>query len=165
MICHPTDGLVPPEVSRFGIENFAKIIQCGEENGVDIAFENIQLPQFLDVLFDQFGSLDNVKFCYDTGHENCFSKNTDCLTKFGSKLACLHIHDNDGNTDGHMIPFDGNLNFENFLRKLKNLDHQPPLSLELYMSKSTMYRNAAPDSFVRRAAEAAKQLEKLYDSI
>ena len=70
MICHPTDGLVPPEVSRFGIENFAKIIQCGEENGVDIAFENIQLPQFLDVLFDQFGSLDNVKFCYDTGHEN-----------------------------------------------------------------------------------------------
>ena len=35
MICHPTDGLVPPEVSRFGIENFAKIIQCGEENGVD----------------------------------------------------------------------------------------------------------------------------------
>lgn len=74
-------------------------------------------------------------------------------------------HDNDGNTDGHMIPFDGNLNFENFLRKLKNLDRQPPLSLELYMSKSTMYRNAAPDSFVRRAAEAAKQLEKLYDSI
>lgn len=128
MICHPTDGLVPPEVSRFG-------------------------------------SLDNVKFCYDTGHENCFSKHTDCLTKFGNKLACLHIHDNDGNTDGHMIPFDGSLNFEKFLRKLKNLDHQPPLSLELYMSKSTMYRNAAPDSFVRRAAEAAKQLEKLYDSI
>lgn len=137
---------------------------CGE-NGVDIAFENIQLPQFLDVLFDKFGSLDNVKFCYDTGHENCFSKHTDCLTKFGSKLACLHIHDNDGNTDGHMIPFDGNLNFEKFLRKLKNLDHQPPLSLELYMSKSTMYRNTAPDSFVRRAAEAAKQLEKLYNSI
>ena len=74
-------------------------------------------------------------------------------------------HDNDGNTDGHMIPFDGNLNFENFLRKLKNLDHQPPLSLELYMSKSTMYRKAAPDSFVRRAAEAAKQHEKLYNSI
>lgn len=74
-------------------------------------------------------------------------------------------HDNDGNTDGHMIPFDGNLNFEKFLRKLKNLDHQPPLSLELYMSKSTMYRNAAPDSFVRRAAEAAKQFEKLYNSI
>ena len=24
MICHPTDGLVPPEVSRFGIENFAR---------------------------------------------------------------------------------------------------------------------------------------------
>ncbi len=74
-------------------------------------------------------------------------------------------HDNDGNTDGHMIPFDGNLNFENFLRKLKSLDRQPPLSLELYMSKSPMYRNTAPDSFVKRGAEAAKRLEKLYYSI
>ncbi|WP_294587500.1 sugar phosphate isomerase/epimerase [uncultured Ruminococcus sp.] len=44
MICHPTDGLVPPEVTRFGIENFGKIIQCGKVNGVNIAFENIQLP-------------------------------------------------------------------------------------------------------------------------
>lgn len=64
-----------------------------------------------------------------------------------------------------MIPFDGNLDFEKFLRKLKNLDRQPPMSLELYMSKSPLYKNAAPDSFVKRAAQAVAQLEKLYQSI
>ena len=162
MICHPTDGLVPPKVTKFGLENFFKIIDSGEKHGVDIAFENIQLPEFLDVIFGKLGDSKRVKFCYDVGHENCFSKGTNCLEKFGGRLACLHIHDNDGKTDGHLIPFDGNVDYSLFLKRLKGLKAQPPLSMEVYMSKSPIYKNAAPDSFVKRCADAADKLEKLY---
>ena len=45
-------------------------------------------------------------FCLDTGHANlvglCFE---DTIRKLGNRLKVLHIHDNDGLTDLHQIPY------------------------------------------------------------
>ena len=165
IIVHPTDGLVPPPVSVFGMRNFDGLISTAANYGVKLLFENIQLPSFLDVLFDRFGQSENVGFCYDVGHENCFTKNDDNLTKHGALLSALHIHDNDGLTDGHLIPFDGNVDYDRFLAKLKALDYSGALSLELYMNKSTLYTDTSPTEFVMRAKQAADRLRDIYERI
>lgn len=165
VVVHPTDGMTPPPVTVFGLDNFDKLISIAANHGVRLLFENIQLPQFLDTLFDKFGDSENVAFCYDVGHENCFTKGDDRLTKHGVRLEALHIHDNDGASDGHMIPFDGCIDFEPFLKKVKSLGYKGALSMELYMTKSPLYKNTSPEEFVRRARQAAERLNEMYDRI
>ena len=47
-----------------------------------------------------------VGFCFDVGHANIVSLDfEDFLTKLGHRLKVLHVHDNDGVTDLHQIPF------------------------------------------------------------
>ena len=165
VIVHPTDGLIPPPVSAFGINNFDKLISLAANYGVKLLFENIQLPKFLDVMFDEFGQSENVGLCYDVGHENCFAKGDDCLSRHGRLLEALHIHDNDGMSDGHMIPFDGNIIYEGFLEKVKSLNYSGALSLEVYMTKSPLYRNVSPEDFAAMAKQSADKLNEIYERI
>lgn len=164
VIVHPTDGMIPPRIT-FGFINFNKLISLAENYNVKLLFENIQLPQFLDPLFVEFGESGSVGFCYDVGHENCFTRGDDRLFAHGDKLEALHIHDNDGSSDGHMIPFDGCIDFEGFLKKVRKLRYGGALSLELYMTKSPLYKNTTPEDFVRRARQAAERLNEMYEVI
>ena len=165
MVIHPTDGIKPFEPTKFGFVNFSKLVDRAEKRGVDLLFENIQMPQFLDTIFNEFGESERVRFCYDIGHENCFSKGTDCLSKFSDKLSGLHIHDNDGLTDGHLIPYDGNIDYSAFLHKLAAVDYGGAMSLELYMGKSNLYDETTYETFVSEAAKAGRFLTQQYELI
>lgn len=162
VVVHPTDGLVSPKAGKFGLNNFDKLINEASKKNVHLLFENIQLPDFLDVIFDNFGNCENVGFCYDIGHENCFSKGTDCLTKYADRLQALHIHDNDGSDDGHLIPYDGNIDYDRFLKKLFGANYDGPVSLELYMGKSDKYDNCTCKNFVSKAERAGRYLLEKY---
>lgn len=163
VVVHPTDGLIPPQVGKFGLNNFYRLINEACKKGVTLLFENIQIPEFLDIIFENFGSCENVKFCYDIGHENCFSKGTNCLEKFSKYLSALHIHDNNGESDGHMIPYDGNIDYDIFLRRLKSVGYDGAMSLELYTSKSPVYENVSYADFVARAAKSGNFLIEKYN--
>ncbi|MBO5449129.1 MAG: sugar phosphate isomerase/epimerase [Ruminococcus sp.] len=162
VVIHPTDGMTAPGISKFGLENFARIVDRGEKRGVELLFENIQIPKFLNVIFDNFGSSPYVRFCYDLGHENCFSVGSECLRSFGDRLSGLHVHDNDGKTDGHLVPYDGNSDFDRFLSELKKLDYDGAMSLEVYMGKSSLYESVSSESFVAKAARAGRFLAEKY---
>ena len=78
-------------------------------------------------------------FCFDTGHANLVGLDfEEFLTTLGHRLKVLHIHDNDGISDLHQIPFTFTKNRENrpstdwegFLRGLKNIRFQGTLSFE-----------------------------------
>lgn len=78
-------------------------------------------------------------FCFDTGHANLVGLDfEDFLTTLGNRLKVLHIHDNDGISDLHQIPFTFTKTRENrpstdwdgFIRGLKNIDFQGVLSFE-----------------------------------
>lgn len=83
---------------------------------------------------DKFNEIAGEKcfaFCLDVGHlillglDPCYS-----IEKLGSRLEALHIHDNDGVTDGHTAPYTGCVNWERFLLGLKNVGYTGNLSFE-----------------------------------
>lgn len=162
LVIHPTDTKNPPKPTQTGISYFNGLARYAQRQNVWLAFENIERPEYLDVIFDKVEGK-NVKFCYDVGHENCFSKDTDCLTKYAEKLCALHIHDNDGDTDGHKIPFDGNIDFENFAQKLKATKYHGAISLELMMKKSHDYDTTTPEEFITKAYSAAQRLKEIIE--
>lgn len=78
-------------------------------------------------------------FCFDTGHANLVGIDFETfLTTVGSRLKVLHIHDNDGISDLHQIPFTFTKTRENrpstdwngFIRGLKKIRFDKVLSFE-----------------------------------
>ena len=78
-------------------------------------------------------------FCFDTGHANLAGLDfEEFLTTLGNRLKVLHIHDNDGISDLHQIPFTFTKTRENrpctdwdgFVKGLKNIGFQGVLSFE-----------------------------------
>ena len=77
------------------------------------------------------------KACLDTGHANVFHDNlADDVRLLGDDLATLHVHDNKGNWDQHLIPYMGNINWEDFLSALKEIEYKGAFTLETMISTS-----------------------------
>ena len=78
-------------------------------------------------------------FCLDTGHANLVGIDFESfITALGNRLKVLHIHDNDGISDLHQIPYTFaktrenkcSTDWESFLRGLRNIGFQGTLSFE-----------------------------------
>ena len=129
-VMHISQGDNPPPYNQLGLDRLKRIIDKAEKVNVNIALENLRKPEYLDFIFNNIKS-DKLGFCYDSGHENCFSPNYNCLTRFGDKLIALHLHDNDGRNDQHMLPFNGTIIWKKIMEQIKNSNYYGPLSLEI----------------------------------
>ena len=67
--------------------------------GVKIAFENTGRLDYLDAVLNAFKEYDNVGFCYDSGHQLCYTPDTDVMELYGNRLICTHLNDNLGVSD------------------------------------------------------------------
>jgi sugar phosphate isomerase/epimerase len=80
-----------------------------------------------------------VGFCFDTGHGNLVGLDFEGFIKtLGDRLKVLHIHDNDGISDLHQIPFTftrtrenrPSTDWEGFIRGLRQVKFDGTLSFE-----------------------------------
>lgn len=70
-------------------------------------------------------------FCLDIGHLTLLGLDSYAAIKtLGKRLVTLHIHDNGGTTDDHVIPFTGVTIWDRFLRGLAEIGYEGTLSFE-----------------------------------
>ena len=78
-------------------------------------------------------------FCFDTGHANLVGIDfEDFIVKLGDRLKVLHVHDNDGISDLHQIPFtftktrenSPSTDWEGFLSGLRSIGYNGVISFE-----------------------------------
>jgi len=157
VVMHVTGSDNPPPYSQLGLDRFKQIIEKTEKNGITIALENVWRPDYLDFIFNNIKS-DYLKFCYDSGHENCFTKGFDYLSKYGGKLAALHLHDNDGTKDQHKFPFSGAVDWERIMKKLKEINYKGVLALEIDAQYSDVFNEYAAEAYLIEAKKRADRL-------
>ena len=142
LVVHPYTSFAQyPDATEIGIENFHKIVDKATELGVKIAIENIHHPKLLAALMDEFKGNDTVGFCWDTGHEMCYSLGEDHLAKYGDRLIATHINDNLGKSredqpltwhdDLHLLPFDGIIDWKDVCDRLNKCGYNGILTFEL----------------------------------
>ncbi|NLE13385.1 MAG: sugar phosphate isomerase/epimerase [Clostridiales bacterium] len=75
----------------------------------------------------------NLAVCLDTGHLNIMGGDQyEFIKNCGNKLKALHIADNEGKTDQHMMPFGrGNVNWKAVVRGLKEVGYDYLFNLEI----------------------------------
>ena len=130
MILHLSSGNTPPPPSEIGLRRYERICKEGERLGVDVAFENLRKIEYLRYIFDHIHS-PTRKFCFDCGHENLYDGGFGVLEQFSHSLAAVHLHDNFGTHDDHLIPFTGTIDWDRLCTRLKQANFNLPITLEL----------------------------------
>lgn len=156
-VVHITSGNNPPSYNQIGLNRIKRLVEAAEKNNVNIALENLRRPDSLDFIFTHIHS-DRLGFCYDSGHENSFTKGTDLLSKYGSRLMALHLHDNDGTDDQHLILGEGLIDWSDIKKKLCEANYSGAIALEVTNEFSKNIEDKDPETFLKRAYAAAKRM-------
>jgi len=159
-VMHVSRGDTPPKPSDIGFDRIKRLTALGEKLNVDIAFENTRNLDYLDLIFSRIKS-DRLKFCYDSGHEYAVNKmlgiDIDLLEKYGDKLAALHLHDNDGTGDQHLMPFDGTAPWEEIMARLRITGYKGDLTLENEATKKDIVKYS-PEEYLAESMKRARRL-------
>ena len=120
---------------------FDREIEAAHKFNVGLAFENLydlpkrrrfgvqaaELKKFIDRVNSPL-----VGACWDLGHANMgTSDQVESILLLGEKITALHVHDNNGKDDLHMIPFMGNIQWERVMHAMYEGGCKADLMLEL----------------------------------
>jgi len=165
---------IMPDLS-IGAENFGCIIEKAGQYGIAVALENTARPSYLKTLLDLYQDIPHVGYCWDSGHEQCYTPQEDFLASYGDRLMVTHLNDNmgmhldrpDKNDDLHLLPQDGIADWTRQIERLKKAKPVEILNFELKrVSKPTqkvrLYDHMTPEYYFNQAFLRAKELEAQY---
>lgn len=165
VIVHLSSGCPMPEINERGVKRFEELFEYADKKGVTIALENQRYLENLTYFMDKY----DVGFCWDNGHEYGFTKGIRFMELFGSRACALHIHDNRCgiNTDDHLLPFDGNIDFEVIAKNIADSGYKGTLMLEV--GKSAVldgvepYADMSDEEYITRAYNAVSRLADMVE--
>ncbi len=115
------------------IESWGKICDAARNSGTRILLENVfdDAPDVLARLIEGIGP-ERVGICLDIGHLTIF---TQCplgewLETLGPYIEELHLHDNHGIFDDHLVMGRGSIDFDPLFQYIKDHEIQPIYTLE-----------------------------------
>ena len=86
-------------------------------------------------------------FCFDVGHAVLTGANLyQYLVTMGKRITVLHIQDNNGMSDGHMLPFTQEHDWTAIMAALKQQKFCGPMNLEIISFMERMPEALIPDA-------------------
>lgn len=159
IVIHPWSALGQPKEVEYeaNLGFYRKLIPAAKKYGVKICLENMFKHHYLKCIEGSCSTVEEAcwyvdtlnkeageevfGFCFDVGHANVMGRNIyQYITTLGKRLTTLHIHDNNGTTDSHMLPYSQldvtdsrtNIQWDEFLRALKDVGYEGPLAFEIF---------------------------------
>lgn len=126
--------------------------------GVRIAIENGDFDRIQPVL-ERYES-DFVGVCYDSGHGNLIPDGIERLNAVRDRLISVHLHDNDGTADQHLLPFTGTVDWRRLAAVMADSVYRKCVSME-----SAIGRTGIDDEqqFLRQAYERGMRFAQMID--
>ena len=158
VVMHITCKYETPQPSQIGIQRLQKLVDYAEKLNIKVAFENTRLFGYLEFVFQHIKNK-NAGVCFDTGHYHCYYNDKFNWHLFKDRIFAVHIHDNDGTDDQHLLAFDGTLNWQDIMQKLKQANYNGPITLE--SNYRNTYTNSSAQQYFSEAYNRAKKLRDL----
>lgn len=135
-------GLTVAETFERNKTFFLPILHCAEKYGINILVENFDKMTKPDVywttnapeLLEQIDCVNHPLFhaVWDVGHANLQEIPQDeSLRILGNHVKALHIHDNMGDRDSHLLPYLGNTNWDCVMHGLLDIDYDGYFTFEV----------------------------------
>lgn len=162
VVVHPTKADTKEEEWELNLRIYRSLIPVIKKyKGVKICLENIfsrrvgrivegrfsdaaDSCRMIDLLNEEAGG-DYFGFCFDIGHANLTHRNVKEFVKtMGPRLTILHIHDNNGMEDQHVLPYsclsgaeEHVCDWQGFVEALREIGYSGTLAFETFRVMST----------------------------
>lgn len=164
---------------EMNLDFFARLIPYCEQYGITICTENMwqcygdslriwdsvcaraeEFVRYIDGVNSPY-----LRACVDIGHTVLVGENpVRMIEALGSRVAALHVHDNDGARDVHTVPFHGIVKWNEVARSLKKIGYSGEITLEAggFMSSGSIPPELYPDC-ARYMAKTARTFAKMVE--
>jgi sugar phosphate isomerase/epimerase len=128
---------------------YQRLLPIMEQTGVGIALENLvdkgaepngfprrnycSVPEEMIELIDTLNH-PLVGACWDPGHANRQGLRQKALCELGKRLKAVHINDNDGKEDQHVLPYQGNIDWKEVMDSLHAIKYEGDFTYEAHRS-------------------------------
>ena len=138
-----------------------KWIELAEKWGVSILFENVpgqnaSDPRIVARLAKEVGS-HRVGWCFDTGHAHLCGFRPEALAECAVAPGSLHLQDNRGKSDEHLIPGDGEIDFAATVKALREIGYAGDCVLEAH-KQCLNAPDGERDAILRRLLSAGRAI-------
>jgi sugar phosphate isomerase/epimerase len=140
------------------IRSINEIHAMAEAAGVTVALEVMgnslstasDLVEMLERNFEDA----NLGICMDVGHAHLLGDAAEAIETASEYLATTHIHDNRRQSDDHLVPFQGSINWAAAIMAFEKIGYDGVLMYEVKAAES-------PRAVLERAVGARKRLEAM----
>lgn len=169
IVMHVSSGWHTPPLCDVGFSRFDRIVEYADKHGVRIAFENVRKLGDHAAILHRYENVPHVGFCYDAGHEHCYTETVPFIDLYHARMWCTHLHDNLGRDhndleadgDFHYLPLDGTKDYKAMIDKMDRYGYTGSLMLEVFNSTKPEYQAMSPEAFIRLAYERVKTISAL----
>jgi sugar phosphate isomerase/epimerase len=103
---------------------------------------------------DELEGLD-VGICLDYGHAHLMGDLSDAIETVSGHLWTTHVHDNDGRTDDHRVPFAGRIDWDAAMMETQKIGYDGVLMFEVA-------NTGDPIEVLKRTVKARERLEHMF---
>ncbi len=148
-LANPDNVNTPDTVKALNYKLYESLIDILVKTNVTVCLENLftgspkgliegtcsnpnEAVEYIDTLNAKAGK-ECFGLCLDTGHLNLLRKSFRIYVPIlGRRIKALHIHDNNGTTDQHLMPYVGTINWDHFCDSLREIGYDGDLSFETF---------------------------------
>ena len=150
-VMHPNAAVFPlvkydhDEQRNTTLELLSPFVEHANRVGLKVLVENMRVVsgkmqshrycQTAEEVCDLADTL-GIGICWDFGHANLSGLKQDkALAYVGNRLKAVHVNDNGGIEDDHVLPFSGNVDWKAAMRGLAQTGFEGPFNFELAVGR------------------------------
>jgi len=142
------------------LKSIEELFKVAEHFQIKLCFENIpgnktSVKHIVDFIEKE---LIPVGIGFDIGHSNLNNSVYSDIENYGVYFYSTHIHDNFGDSDSHLLPFEGNIDWERVFKLFKKADYKWGMMLEVRMAERDSYKELLKKAY--KVIERFKKIEK-----
>jgi sugar phosphate isomerase/epimerase len=131
------------------------------QRGVEVLLENIPNAMSSAERLNEFLAATHLhlNYCFDIGHAHMTKGVAAEFELMKDRIRSTHIHDNDGESDAHLFPGQGTIDWKHAMGLLRSRPDQYPLLLELKAVAAVEH----PAEDAKRTADDLDRFESYYE--
>jgi len=139
----PDNKTVVEKNLKILIKNLRKTVNFAKKYEIKIGLENSvtsgRICRTAEELLNVTNSIKGLGVVFDVGHMNAIGLDPiEYFKKVKNRIINIHISDNDGKTDQHVLIGKGNIDFKALLRECKSAGYYGPFILEIFPPKDIL---------------------------
>ena len=145
-----------PRRTEAAMSSLEHLCLFAKQRNVTIALENTAGDYASPSALRQFVTdtrLHELRLCFDVGHAHLWEGVRPAFDAMRELVVTTHLHDNSGERDDHLFPYQGTIDWDAELAALSTADQELPLTLEIRES-------AAEAKPIQAALAAFERLER-----